>query len=317
MERSLVPPTGVRTFLVPMAPPTSTRGIGLLLLATLRSLLVLMATRPRVTVATGGYASTPAAVASWLLRVPIVLFLPDVFPGKAVRWLAPLARRIAVTNDVTAGHFRSDKAVVTGYPIREAFNTVSPASARKRFNIPLDATVVCVFGGSQGARRINEALARSLPGLLTRHHVLHVCGEQRLAEATTAAQSLSPSARGRYQLYPYLHDAEMADALAAADLAVCRSGASVLGELPATATPAILIPLPQPSVHQRENAEYLADRGAAIVLEDEHVHHSLGRTIDDLLGRPDELGAMAAACAALARPNAAEHIVDLVMDVAS
>jgi UDP-N-acetylglucosamine--N-acetylmuramyl-(pentapeptide) pyrophosphoryl-undecaprenol N-acetylglucosamine transferase len=317
MERTLVPPTGIRCFLVPMGPPTSWRGMALLATATLRSLLVLARVRPRATVATGGYASTPAAVASWLLGIPIVLFLPDVFPGKAVAWLAPLARKIAVTSEVTQGHFPPGKAVVTGYPVREAFVAPSRVGGRRHLNLPDDATVLCVFGGSQGARHINQALAHHLPELLSRYHVVHVCGEQRLPEAEAAAGTLSPEARARYLLFPYLQDEEMAGALAAADLAVCRAGASILGELPATATPAILVPLPQRTVHQRENADYLADRGAAVVLDDERVERDLGPTIEQLLADRARLTAMASAAAVLARPHASDAIVDLIDGVSA
>lgn len=312
MERSLVPPTGIRYFLMPMAPPTSARGIVLLATATLRSLFVLFWVRPRVTVATGGYASTPAALASWLLRIPVVLFLPDVFPGKAVAWLAPLARKIAVTSEVTEQHFPPGRAVVTGYPLRESFVDPSREAGRHRFGLPHDATVLCVFGGSQGARRINEAVARHLPELLMRYHVLHICGEQRLSEAELATETLTPEARTRYRLFPYLHDEEMADALAATDLAVCRAGASVLGELPATGTPAILIPLPQRSVHQRENAEYLTDRGAAVMLDDEKIDGELGPLIEKLLADRARLESMAAATSSLARPHATEAIIVLI-----
>lgn len=312
MERSLVPPTGVRCFLVPMAPPTSLRGICLLGLATLRSLIVVIRVRPRVTVATGGYASTPAALASWLLRVPVVLFLPDVFPGRAVAWLAPLARKIAVTTEVTAQHFAPGKAVITGYPLRETFVHPSRAAGRKRFTLPDDGLVLCVFGGSQGARHINQALAKYLPDLLPRCHVLHICGEQRLAEAMSAAEPLSIELRAHYQLFPYLQDQEMSDALAACDLAVCRAGASILGELPATNTPAILIPLPQLTVHQRENAEYLSTHGAAVMLEDGDVDRKLGALIMSLLEDRSRLRHMADQARILARPRAAEAIIDLI-----
>jgi UDP-N-acetylglucosamine--N-acetylmuramyl-(pentapeptide) pyrophosphoryl-undecaprenol N-acetylglucosamine transferase len=289
----------------------------LLVTATFRALFVLLRVRPRVTVATGGYASTPAALASWVLRIPVVLFLPDVFPGKAVTWLAPLARKIAVTSEVTEKHFPPGKAVVTGYPLRDSFIQPSRALGRQRFGLPDEAIVLCVFGGSQGARHINQAVARHLRSLLSRYHVLHICGEQRLPEAEAAAANLAPEARARYQLFPYLQDDDMAGALAAADLAVCRAGASVLGELPATETPAILVPLPQATVHQRENAEFLADRGAAVILEDGKVDDELGTLVEHLLADRARLAAMTTASAALARPHAADAIVALIDEVSA
>jgi UDP-N-acetylglucosamine--N-acetylmuramyl-(pentapeptide) pyrophosphoryl-undecaprenol N-acetylglucosamine transferase len=232
-----------------------------------------------------------------------------------VAWLAPLSRRIAVTSEVTEQHFPPGKAVVTGYPLRDSFMHPSRAAGRERFRLPGDAIVLCVFGGSQGARHINQAVARHLPSLLGPYHVIHVCGEQRLPEAEEAAADMAPESRARYQLFPYLQEDDMAGALAAADLAVCRAGASVLGELPATKTPAILIPLPQATVHQRENAEYLADRGAAVILDDGKVDAELGSLIEDLLADRARLASMTAASAALARPHASEAIVALIDEV--
>jgi UDP-N-acetylglucosamine--N-acetylmuramyl-(pentapeptide) pyrophosphoryl-undecaprenol N-acetylglucosamine transferase len=317
MERTLVPPTGIHCRLFPMAPPTSPRGIALLSLATLRSLPLLWRRRPRAALATGGYVSTPASTAAWLLRVPIVLFLPDVVPGKAVRWLIPLARRIAVSTEDSLSYLPPEKTTVTGYPVREWFRDATKETSRAHFQLPAGATVLCVAGGSQGARSINDALAHHLPSLLDRVHVLHICGEQRLPEAQRAADALTPQQREHYRLYPYLEGAEMAQALAAADLVLCRSGASVLGELPATGTPGLLVPLPEPSVHQRENAEYLARRGAAVLLENDELASRLAETLDELLSDRERLARMAIACRALDCPGAAADIAGLIAEAAA
>jgi UDP-N-acetylglucosamine--N-acetylmuramyl-(pentapeptide) pyrophosphoryl-undecaprenol N-acetylglucosamine transferase len=317
LERSLVVAPDVRRFLIPMAPPTSPRGVALLALATLRSLLLIARTRPSVTFATGGYVSVPAGLASWLLRVPLVLFLPDVVPGKAVRWLVPLARRISVSTEDALTHLPPERTVVTGYPVREEFEGATRPAGRKRFDLPSDADVLCVFGGSQGARTINQALAACLPHLLSRCHVIHVCGQARLQEAEEAAASLSPEKRSRYRLFPYLEGRDMALALAASDLAVCRSGASVLGELPAAGAPAILVPLPAVAVHQGENAEYLVRRGAATVIDNETLGERLGPTIDGLLNDRPTLGRMAAAARSLFRPDAGAEIAAIVREAAA
>lgn len=308
-----MPRTGIRCFLFPMAPPSTIRGIGLLALATLRTLAVLVRTRPRVALATGGYVSTPVTLAAWSMRIPVILFLPDVVPGKAVAWLTPFARRIAASTESALAYLPPGKTVVTGYPVRNTFRAASRDKARARFGLPDDAAVLSVFGGSQGSRSINEALAAHLPSLLARHHVIHICGEQRWPEAQRAAANLPDEQRDRYLLFPYLHDEEMADALAAADLALCRSGASTLGELPATGTPAVLVPLPEAAVHQQENAEYLAAAGAAVVLPDAELPARLGALLDGLLGNQTELDRMAAACRSLDRPEAAEAIAALLL----
>jgi UDP-N-acetylglucosamine--N-acetylmuramyl-(pentapeptide) pyrophosphoryl-undecaprenol N-acetylglucosamine transferase len=317
LEQQLVPRTGIRSFMFPMAPPNSIRGARLQLVAVLRSAAVIMRTRPRVTFATGGYVSAPVAVASWLLRVPVVLFLPDVVPGRAVAWLVPLARRIAVSTDSAARHLPRGKVVVTGYPVRDVFLETSREAGRARFHLPQDATVLCVFGGSQGARSINQALARCLPEVLEAAHVLHICGEKRWQEAQEACAALSAPQRARYHLFPYLHDRDMADALAAADLVVCRSGASTLGELPLLGLPAVLVPFPDRSVHQRENAEYLAEQGAAVVLEDTDLDSRLEPVLRELLPDRARLSAMSRASASLARPAAAEAIARLIDEEAA
>lgn len=314
MERRLVSGSGIRCFFFPMSPPRSFSGVMLLVFATVRSLVVIARWRPRATVATGGYVCTPVALASWLLRIPVVLFLPDIVPGEAVRRLAPLARRIAVATDGSLPYLPGSKTVVTGYPVRDVFLRASRDAGRSRFELPDDLPVLCVFGGSQGSRSINQALGAALPILLDRYSVLHICGEQRIAEAEVVAASLRPEQRRRYRLFSYLHDQDMADALAAADLAVCRAGASVLGELPLMGTPAILVPLPEPGVHQYENAEFLEGAGAAIVLEDEALKEGLVDLVDEVLGNPERRMEMSNACRKLAKPDAAERIAALVME---
>lgn len=313
LERLVLPRTGIRFFLFPQAPPTSFLNVILLAVAGLRSLLLVARWRPRVTFATGGYVSVPAAVASWLLRVPLVVFLPDAVPGKAVRLLLPLAKRIAVSNEDAAAGLDPCRTVVTGYPVREWFGKASRESGRHRFRLPADARVLGVFGGSQGSRSINDAVIKYLPEMLSRSHVLHVCGRGRLEEVQRVADSLSPGQRKRYSLHAYLHDEEMADALAAVDLAVCRSGASVLGELPAAGTPAVLVPYPNPAVHQGENAEYLVRHGAAIVIRDGDLQSQLGPIVEELLSDSEHLREMAAACRSLAKPDAVSAIGNLIL----
>jgi UDP-N-acetylglucosamine--N-acetylmuramyl-(pentapeptide) pyrophosphoryl-undecaprenol N-acetylglucosamine transferase len=176
--------------------------------------------------------------------------------------------------------------------------------------------VLGVFGGSLGARAINEALAGLLPDLLKRYYVLHVCGQDRFREAQAHAEALPHDLRAQYRLHAYLEEDAMADAMAASDLALARSGASILGELPATGTPAILVPLPIPGVHQRENAEYLADNGAAVVLQNDRLQSDLGDVLEVLLRDGERLEGMAEACRALFRPEAADRIADVVMEAA-
>lgn len=316
METRLVTGSGMKSYFVPMAPPASMRGILLLGLAMVRSLLVLLRIRPRVTFGTGGYVSVPAAVASWLLRVPVVLFLPDIVPGKAVSRLVPLARRIAVSTSDSLRYLPPEKTVVTGYPVREEFLTASREGGRSRFSIPPDATVLLVTGGSLGARSLNEGIVSCLPWLLRSTYVIHVCGQERLDEVRASTEGLPSDLGSRYLLYPYLDANDMAAALAAADLCVCRSGASTLGELPVTGTPAVLVPLPIAGVNQRQNAEYLVAGEAAVMLDNEDLGQRLGPVLETLLSDHERLDAMAVAARRLARPGAAAEIAQLILETA-
>lgn len=311
-----MPRTGIPTYLFPMAAPKSPRAVAQLAVAVVRAFLLLLRLRPRVTFATGGYVSIPGVVASWAARIPIVMFLPDVVPGRAVAWLVPLCSRVAVSTDDALRHLPASKTVVTGYPVREGFLETSRACARQRLGLPSDARVLCVFGGSQGARSINQALAAWLPELLASMHVVHVAGERRLPEAEHAAEVLDDEQRKRYFLYPYLHDEDMANALAAADLVLCRSGASTIGELTCLGVPAILVPLPEPAVHQYENAEYLEQHGAAVIVENDDLPGELGPRALTLMNDSARLATMTAASSALARPDAAAAIAEEIAAVA-
>lgn len=312
----MVSGSGVAGFFMSMRAPTSPRGVLVLLTATIRSLLIVARTRPRVTIGTGGYVCVPACLASWLWRVPVVLFLPDVEPGKAVKALLPLARRIAVTTEDSLDYVPRAKAVVTGYPLREAFLHADRERGRARFNVSPTDRLLCVFGGSLGARSINTAVAAILPELLRSAHVIHVCGRDRYDEVRKATEHLPSEHKDRYHLVPYLEEEEMADALAACDVALCRSGASVLGELPATATPAVLVPLPIPGVHQRANAEFLAHHGAAVIVDDDALADGLGDVLELLLKDEGRLEQMAEASQSLARMDAADAIARVAAEVA-
>jgi len=304
-------------FLFPMAAPRSLLGSVLLPAALLRSLALLRRIRPGVTFATGGYVSIPVVLASWLLRIPIVLFLPDVYPGKAVRMLAPFARRIALTADRPGRYLPKEKTVTTGYPLRASFERTDQATARQHFGIDPQRPVLVAFGGSQGARNINAALLAALPGVLEQADVIHIAGQARMPEVEPIRDQLAADLSARYHLFPFLEANDMALALSAADLALCRSGASVLAELPATRTPAVLVPLPARRVHQQENAQYLVDAGAAVLLPDSELHENLAETLTGLLADTERLQRMAEAMSEMARPNAAADIVRLIEEAAA
>ena len=271
--------------------------------------------RPDVLFVTGGYASVPVALAAWALRVPILLYLPDIEPGLAVRFIARLATRIGVTVEDSRAFLPARKVVVTGYPVRPEFAGIERAAARAALGLPDGEPVLLAFGGSTGARSINQAVVENLEGLLEVAHVVHISGERDWPWVAARADVLSAPARGRYHPYPYLHGAAMGQALAAADLAVCRAGASTLGELPYFGLPAVLVPYPYAWRYQRVNAEWLASRGAAVILEDARLKDELVPTVQSLLGNPARLSEMRERAWALARPDAAGHLAQLLAEI--
>jgi UDP-N-acetylglucosamine--N-acetylmuramyl-(pentapeptide) pyrophosphoryl-undecaprenol N-acetylglucosamine transferase len=264
--------------------------------------------RPAAMFATGGYASVPVALAAWALRVPILVYLPDIEPGLAVRVIARLAARVAVTVEDSCVYFPAGKVAVTGYPVRAEFHGLDRTGARAALGLRLneDETVLLVSGGSRGARSINQALSCMLEQMLELTQVVHVSGELDWPWVAEQRDALSSALKARYHAFPYLH--EMGAALAVADLAVCRAGASTLGELPFFGLPAILVPYPHAWRYQRVNAEWLVGRGAALQVDDDRLAKELLPTARRLLSDRTALQDMSERMQALARPDAAARL---------
>ena len=264
--------------------------------------------RPDVVLVTGGYVSVPVALAAWLTRRPVVVCLPDMEPGLAVRLLSRLAAAVTVSFEEVRHTLPAGKAVVTGYPVRQAFLQGNRARARDRLGLPANERLLVVFGGSQGSRSINDAVLAALPALLAQARVLHVTGMSDYGRVQARWQTLDTCARERYRIYSYV-EKEMADLLWAADLVVARAGAATLGEFPAVGVPSVLVPYPYAGGHQELNATYLESRGAAVIVRDTELRERLLPTVQELLRDPGRLASMAAAARALARPDACRAIV--------
>ncbi len=265
--------------------------------------------QPDAIMATGGYVCAPVVVSGWARRVPSLVYLPDTEPGWAVRFLAPFAKRVAVTVPESARFFGTGKSVCTGYPVRADVGSHARDDARAHFGLEQDVPVLLVTGGSRGALHLNQALSDCLESLLETMQVIHVCGQSHFDGLAARATSLPQRLAQRYHLHAYLH--EMPMSMAAADLVVSRAGASVLGEYPAAGLPSVLVPLSQGHKDQERNAAYMARRGAAIVISDTQLtSEGLLTTVTDLLGNPDRLAGMSAAARAMAQPFAARRLAD-------
>jgi UDP-N-acetylglucosamine--N-acetylmuramyl-(pentapeptide) pyrophosphoryl-undecaprenol N-acetylglucosamine transferase len=270
---------------------------------------------PDVVIGVGGYASGPAMLAAVVKHVPTLAFEPNVVPGFANRVVARFVSGAAVHFEETAKYFRH--AEVTGVPVRQAFFEIPP----KRGGTP----TVLVFGGSQGAHAINEAMIRCLPELRRQApgiHIIHQTGERDYNDALAAYRSFDKSAFDKSgmgeaaEVFKFIEDMPMA--FARADLVVCRSGASTVAEITAAGKPAIFVPFPRAADdHQRVNAEALARVGAAVVVEESKLEGVwLAETIAALLGDPSRLAQMSEAARRLAHPHAARDIAALAARVA-
>jgi UDP-N-acetylglucosamine--N-acetylmuramyl-(pentapeptide) pyrophosphoryl-undecaprenol N-acetylglucosamine transferase len=252
----------------------------------------------------GGYVAGPVGLAAGALRLPLALTEADSHLGVANRLLAPLARRVFLAFPVDGR--TGGKYVVTGRPVPAGTGQADRRAARQRFGIEADARCLLVFGGSLGARRLNDAAVDAF-GAAAPYAVLHACGRRDHDDLRRRLDALgSPP---HYRLRAYIEP--FADALAAADLVAARAGGSVL-ELAAAGLPAILVPYPHATAdHQTTNARYMESAGAAIVVPDAELDGPrLAREVGALLDAPERLAAMGAAARATARPNAAERIAE-------
>jgi len=317
VRRSEIPfrSIGLRGGVRGLVPVAALRGIFGLLIGLFQAIGIIRGERPHVILATGGYVSVPAVLAGWLLRIPSLMYLPDMEPGWAVRFLTPFVRRIAVTTDESRKFFQQHKVFVAGYPVRAALFSKDRKAAREAFGLDPDLLTILVVGGSRGAHSINMALSEALPHLLLSYQIIHVTGQQEAAKMRAVRDHLTTELKRRYRPYGFLHE-DMVKALVAADLVVCRAGASVLGEIPAAGLAAILIPYAGGHRDQECNAAFLETQGAAVRINDADLSPVILEETINTVADPVKLAAMRQAAAALARPEAAALIAAEVRSLA-
>jgi UDP-N-acetylglucosamine--N-acetylmuramyl-(pentapeptide) pyrophosphoryl-undecaprenol N-acetylglucosamine transferase len=268
-----------------------------------RALLAELA--PDAVMGGGGYVAGPVGVAALTRRVPLVLTEADSHLGLTNRMLAPVARRVCLSFPIEGRD--APRYRVTGRPIPTP--AVDRSQARERLGIVAGELCVLVFGGSLGARTVNQAALGALAS--GTFHVVHVCGRRDYPQL-----SERPLPTG-YDLREYLDIEEFTAALAASDLVVARAGGSVF-EIAAHGLPAILVPYPHASAdHQRANARWMSQAGAAIVIEDAQLTPTkLAHEVTELLADPVRLAAMADASRSLARPLAAREVAQELLQAA-
>ena len=270
---------------------------------------------PDVAVGTGGYVAGPVLLAAWLRGRPLLIQEQNAYAGVTNRLLAHLAERVHLAFPEAKGWMPADRAVVSGNPTRRSLREADSEEARSALQLPADARVMLVMGGSLGSAALNEAVEANLEALLSRQpsgdvYVVWQTGT-RYHEAIA----------GRVDDHPRLRLVEYIDRMdrvyAAADLVVCRAGALTCSELMVTGTPAVLVPSPNVVAdHQTKNARSMERVGAARLLPEEELTVRFVEVVHDLLHDAEARAEMAAAGTAEARPEAAEAIARNVLTLA-
>ena len=334
VEKRLVPAAGYSLTMLggrgllrsraPKAIVANLKAVAGLVWGTVNTVVSFVRSRPAVVLSVGGYASVPACVAAQILRLPLVLAESNAKAGRSVKAFRRYAKAAAVAFDGTG----LERAVNTGNPVRREIIQLAAqepgvvrATARTELGVDPSIFVLTVFGGSLGARKINEAVLELCEQWSTRRlHIRHVVGERDLAwaqERRNAWLDAHPEAALIYEQVAY--EDRMPLWYAASDLVLCRAGATSVADLAATGTPAILVPLPSAAEdHQTANANAVAADGAAIVLADRDLSGSrLASEVGALMSDVERRQAMAAAQRRRARLDAGDAVADLVIRCAS
>ena len=314
MEARLVPERGIALYTIAVRGVRG-KGIGTLLSAPLRLLRsiraasrVLARCKPRAVISFGGYAAGPGGIAARLHGIPLIVHEQNRAPGMTNRVLSRVARRVLTGFPDT---FRHAGEEVVGNPVRDGIAALPAPS--ERLSQRAGAFRLLVLGGSQGARALNEAVPAALTGLRGMVDVRHQCGERLRDDAIRAYGD----ARIVASVEPFI--ADMAAAYAWADLVVCRAGALTLAEVCAAGIGSVLIPFPAAvDDHQTRNADYLVERGAALLLpQSANLVDDLRNVLDSLAADPSRRLAMAESARQLARPDAAARVADIVIQASA
>lgn len=270
----------------------------LLIFACIQAGLILYRRKPNVVIGMGGFVSGPGGLMAWLMRLPLVLHEQNTIPGTTNRVLASLANRVL---EAFPGSFdRSVHAVCTGNPVRFEIVQVHRKPAEQPDKVPC----VLVLGGSLGARRLNEIVPKTIGGLNRKVDVIHQSGSAMLEQTKKAYRLLEIDAT----VQSFVED--MPVVYQWADLVICRSGAMTVSELAIVGLPSILVPFPSAiDDHQTQNARYLVDAGAAILVpESDEMEGELRDSLSALLSDCHRIRSMARAAFQLAKPDAAQAV---------
>ncbi|MCG8380263.1 MAG: undecaprenyldiphospho-muramoylpentapeptide beta-N-acetylglucosaminyltransferase [Proteobacteria bacterium] len=317
LESNIVPKHGYKLLTVNVS---GVRGKGLrkllftplmLLIALCQTMFIMIKVRPVVVLGMGGFASGPGGIAAWLMRIPLLIHEQNAIAGLTNRLLAPFA--VTVLAAFPGAFSESKKLIITGNPVRNDISSLlSPEDRLTTRNTP--PIRILVLGGSLGAKRLNEIIPEALLSLNNEceFKIRHQCGEKHLSETRQLYENINLNAT----VEAFIDD--MAEAYAWADLVICRAGALTISELAACGVASILVPFPYAvDDHQTENAQYLVNENAAILIQEAQLNvEKLKETLLQLYRAPEQLLNMAINARSLSKPDATESVANFCSEAA-
>ena len=285
----------------------------------LRAIGTLYRIYPDVVIGKGGYASFPTLFAERFLRIPVIIHESDTVPGRVNVWAGKFARRIALSFPEAASFFDEKKIALTSQPVRKTISFSVKEGAKEFFELDPSVPTIGVFGGSQGAKAINDCVTELLPRLIQKYQITHQTGASQYDDVKTDAGVIlgQDTKRSRYKPFPYLNDLQTKMFGGACDIIISRAGSSIF-EIAAWGKPSILIPYQLAhGDHQRKNAYHYARTGAAVVIEEKNLTSSiLLNQIELILDHKDRYDTMANHATQFYNPQAARLIAREAVTIA-
>lgn len=275
---------------------------------------------PDVIFSKGGYGSIPVVFVGWLYRIPIIIHESDSIPGLANRILAGFAKKIIISFEEAKKYFPPHKTILLGNPVREELIQDNREEGIALFKLVSGKPVILIIGGSQGAEKINEIVLNTLPRLLEKCEILHLCGEKNFKQVQESSRKILEKFNSNkvnlYHLYPFLEEERLKHAYAVSDLIISRAGAGGVFEIAAFGKPSILIPLSlAASNHQTKNAQTLVQIGGAVMLEEGNLTiHLFLDAVSELLNNPEKLKEMGERVKTFYKPEINQKIAEEIIN---